>query len=139
MTTSIGHLAKKSGVSIAAIRYYESLGLLPAADRKANGHREFSSEALAALKIVRALREAGLTLSDVQKFISILADRNAPCSDLADLARNNAALIREKILLLRQAEERLRTFAVECSENCRKKSAAACGQVATIAFSRARA
>ena len=139
MAISIGQLAKKSGVSIAAIRYYEGLGLLPAVDRKANGHREFSGEALVTLKIIRALRQAGLALSDVQKFMSIRADRKAPCSDLADLARNNAALIREKILLLRQAEERLRTFAVECSENCRKKSAAACGQVATIAFSHARA
>jgi DNA-binding transcriptional MerR regulator len=78
MGMSIGLLSKKTGISIAAIRYYESLDLLSKIDRKANGHREFSQDSLAALTLVKNLREAGLPLKDVKAFLSIRGDKKLP-------------------------------------------------------------
>ena len=134
MGISIGQLAQKTGISIAAIRYYESLGLLSGIDRKANGHREFSGETLAALTLIKSLREAGLSLKDVKAFLALREDRNAPCADLAALALQKAAKIREKVIQLRQAEERLKGFAVQCSVNCKEDLASTCSQTAAFNF-----
>ena len=132
MGMSIGQLAQKSGISIAAIRYYESLGLLSGIDRKANGHREFSGETLAALTLIKSLRAAGLSLKEVKAFLAVRGDKKSPCSDLAALAEQKATVIRAKILLLRQAEERLKTFAIACNHTCNQVSAIQCLQVSAL-------
>ena len=63
----IGELAKRSGLSAATIRFYESKGLITAVSRKANGYREYPLEAVAVLAIV-ALR--GLTRHLAQNLMS---------------------------------------------------------------------
>lgn len=134
MGMNIGYLARKSGISIAAIRYYESQGLLSRIDRKANGHREFPGETLAALTLIKSLREADLSLKDVKAFLAVREDRNAPCADLAVLAMEKAAKIREKVVQLRQAEERLKGFAAQCLLNCKENLASTCSQTAAFNF-----
>lgn len=132
MALTIGDLARRSGVSVAAIRYYESLGLLPPSFRRSNGHREFSMENLSNLALVKSLRDAGMSLKEVQNFMSARQSATAPCNELADLATQKATLIRRKILALRQAEERLKAFACACSEACLQTPARNCGQVSLL-------
>jgi DNA-binding transcriptional MerR regulator len=134
MGMNIGRLAQKSGISIAAIRCYESLGLLSGVDRKANGHSAFTGETLAALTLIKSLREAGLTLKEVKAFLAVREDRNAPCGDLAALALENAVKNREKVIQLRQAEERLKGFAAQCLLNCKEDLASTCSQTAAFNF-----
>ena len=42
----IGDLARRSGLSVHTIRYYERIGLLPRADRDASGHRDYDAAIL---------------------------------------------------------------------------------------------
>ncbi|WP_461277679.1 MerR family DNA-binding transcriptional regulator [Acidithiobacillus sp.] len=39
----MAHLGKATSVAPEAIRYYERMGLLPAADRQANGYRAYGT------------------------------------------------------------------------------------------------
>lgn len=63
--TGIGDLARRAGVSHRQVRHYESLGLIPRAERSAHGYRVFGPEAEAALADVVALRRLGLGLRDI--------------------------------------------------------------------------
>lgn len=128
----IGKLALKSGISIAAIRYYESLGLLSGIDRKANGHREFTAENLDTLTLIKSLREAGMTLKEVQDFVGVKQNSAAPCNELAVLAAQKAVLIRRKIIALRQAAERLKAFSLACNAVCDQFPASNCLQVSLL-------
>lgn len=62
----IGELAKRSGLSTSRIRFYEASGLLNGVERKTNGYREYSAEALVILEIITTAQKAGFTLVEIR-------------------------------------------------------------------------
>ena len=58
---TIGQVARKAGVAQSAIRYYETVGLLPRPPRR-RGVREYDDNAVDQLKILRFFRRAGITI-----------------------------------------------------------------------------
>ena len=58
----IGELATRTGLAPSAIRFYESLGLLPAARRASNGYRVYGEDAVQRLQIVALSQSFGLSL-----------------------------------------------------------------------------
>jgi DNA-binding transcriptional MerR regulator len=69
-TYTIGELSALSGVAVRRIRFYSDKGLLPPAARTAAGYRVYSETGLARLDLIRALREAGLSLEIIRKVLS---------------------------------------------------------------------
>jgi DNA-binding transcriptional MerR regulator len=66
----IGELARLSGLSVKTIRFYSDSGLVPPAERTEAGYRVYDERALARLELIRALRELGASLADVQRVLS---------------------------------------------------------------------
>ncbi|WP_075791768.1 MerR family transcriptional regulator [Massilia putida] len=62
----IGELAKRTGLTASAIRFYESKGLLKSVDRLANGYREYPPEAAAILAIIINAQQTGFTLDEIK-------------------------------------------------------------------------
>ena len=58
----IGELAAATGLAPSAIRFYEQSGLLPAAQRAANGYRSYSTEAVERLRFIQLAQALGFTL-----------------------------------------------------------------------------
>jgi DNA-binding transcriptional MerR regulator len=69
-TYSIGELSALSGASVRRIRFYSDKGLLPAAARTAAGYRVYTEADLARLDLIRALREAGVSLETIRNVLS---------------------------------------------------------------------
>jgi DNA-binding transcriptional MerR regulator len=69
-TYSIGELAALSGISVRRIRFYSDKGLLPPAARTSAAYRVYSETDLARLDLIRALREAGVSLETIRKVLS---------------------------------------------------------------------
>jgi MerR family redox-sensitive transcriptional activator SoxR len=65
---SIGEVARRSGLSVSALRYYDQRGLLPELER-VGGKRRFPSTVVRRLALIRAAREAGFTLNDIKLFL----------------------------------------------------------------------
>lgn len=63
----IGELARRTGLSISRIRFYEARTLLPPAPREANGYRSYSEEAVAALRFVDQAQRLGFTLAEIKR------------------------------------------------------------------------
>jgi DNA-binding transcriptional MerR regulator len=66
----IGELARLSGLSVKTIRFYSDRGLVPPAERTGAGYRLYDERALARLELIRALRELGASLADVERVLS---------------------------------------------------------------------
>lgn len=63
---SIGEVARQAGVRASALRYYESVGLLPPARRVA-GRRVYDAASLDALRVIHLAKDAGFTVADIRR------------------------------------------------------------------------
>jgi DNA-binding transcriptional MerR regulator len=59
----IGELARRTGLSVRTIRFYEQVGLLTPAARTEGGHRSYATADVAQLQRINSLRRLGLTLA----------------------------------------------------------------------------
>lgn len=62
---NIGELAKRSGLTQSRIRFYESVGLLPA-ERRPNGYRTYPVEAVGVLDMIDTAQKAGFSLDEIR-------------------------------------------------------------------------
>jgi DNA-binding transcriptional MerR regulator len=61
----IGQVARQAGVSVDTVRFYERRGVLPAAQRRPSGYREFTESTVERIRTAKALQDMGLTLDEV--------------------------------------------------------------------------
>ncbi|HEY3744194.1 MAG TPA: MerR family transcriptional regulator [Bryobacteraceae bacterium] len=97
---TVSQLAARCGLSRSTLLYYESIGLLKAASRSASNYRRYSERDAAKLEQIRAYRDAGLTLTDVQ---ALLKDANAGSASVI-LNRRFLEIDREIGILRRQQQ-----------------------------------
>ncbi|MBZ7920890.1 MerR family transcriptional regulator [Ensifer adhaerens] len=90
---SIGELSKLSGIPVRRLRFYSDKGLLPPSTRSESGYRMYSGADLSRLDLVLALREAGVSVSEIRK---ILTSRTSFADVLALRLRTLETEIRSK-------------------------------------------
>jgi len=73
---SIGELARRSGRRPSAIRYYEQIGLLPAAAR-IGGRRRYPEEAVRTLAVIDTAQRAGLSLEETTTLLTADSEQAA--------------------------------------------------------------
>jgi MerR family transcriptional regulator, copper efflux regulator len=64
---TVGELARRTGLSIKAIRRYESLGLIYSAGRSEGNYRLFDESALWCAQVISTLRTLGLTIKEIDR------------------------------------------------------------------------
>src|SRR3546814_16623549 len=103
---NIGTVAEKSGVPPKTIRYYESIGLIPSADRRANGYRTYSEIDMYTLNFIKRARSLGFSVDEVR--------------DLLDLWRDNrSARAKGKALHSEKLKPEKGRVGQECDRKCR--------------------
>jgi DNA-binding transcriptional MerR regulator len=93
----IGEVAAATGTTTKTLRFYEASGLLPMAERTANGYRDYGTEALTRLDFIRRGRAAGLTLAQIREVIDIRDAGEAPCDHVYQLLEARLADIDRQI------------------------------------------
>lgn len=108
---SIGQLARATGISAKAIRYYESIGLLPSPTRQENGYRCYSQIDGNRLLLLRRLRLLGVPLVDVRSLLMETSD--ARC---AEVQQQVLSLIQQRLVAIDReiTELHLLRFQVKC-------------------------
>ncbi len=100
-TRRIGELARETGLSVRALRYYDRLGLLTPSARSEGGHRCYDADDVRRLHRVLALRSFGLPLAQIRAVLDAEPDH-----DPAELIRRQLDVVEER--LRQTAELRLR-------------------------------
>lgn len=93
----IGDVAERAGLSAPAIRYYESVGLLPRAPRSATGYRHYTETAIEELRFIRKAQLLGFSLDEIREILKLSREGTTPCSHVLDLARRHLAAVDERI------------------------------------------
>ncbi len=106
----IGELARRSGLPVKTLRYYEDLGLLPAVGRSPGGYRLFAEESLRRLDFIRRLKSLGLSLEDIQACLAVHDAGRLPCGDIQRQLQRQIDLVDERLRELRQFRRELQTL-----------------------------
>ncbi|MEZ5227802.1 MAG: heavy metal-responsive transcriptional regulator [Acidimicrobiales bacterium] len=103
----IGELADTVGVNTKTVRYYESIGLMPAPDRTSSGYRDYGTDALERLHFIREAQASGLTLAEVQSILELKDAGRGTCEHTRQLLARHLDDIDEQIARLQQSRARI--------------------------------
>ena len=104
---TVGEIARRSGFTQSAIRYYDELGLLSAA-RTAGGQRRFQRSSLRRLALIRAARNMGLSLDEISATLAALPRERIPGqADWAGLSDGLRKRLDEQITALAALRDQL--------------------------------
>lgn len=104
---SIGQLAARTGLSVSAIRFYETKGLVEPI-RNAGGQRRFARADIRRLAFVQIARHLGFELATIQERLAELPRGRAPTRfDWARISRDFRAVLDARIATLERTRDRL--------------------------------
>ena len=104
---TIGDLARRTGLSVSAIRFYESRGLVSAV-RSPGNQRRFLRSDIRRLSFALIAQRLGLTLREIQAELATLPQGRAPTqADWEGISRRVRAALDERIAMLERTRDRL--------------------------------
>ena len=100
MTYTIAKAAQITGLSVHTLRYYDKEGLMPYIERDASGIRKFKDSDFNWLRIITCLKDSGMPLKQIKKYIDLGMLGPSTTFDRLDIMKNHRESVLEKIELL---------------------------------------
>jgi MerR family transcriptional regulator, copper efflux regulator len=119
----IGSVAKKVGISVDAIRFYERNALLRRAPRTEGGFRQYAEDDLELLSFIRRVQGLGFKLSEIRGLLNLRGSRLQPCAPVRRQLREKLANVQRKLTDLQRLEGDLRLALHSCDKELRKRRA----------------
>jgi DNA-binding transcriptional MerR regulator len=116
----IGEVSRHTGLSVHAIRFYETEGLLREPARTDSGYRVFSPQTIEQLNFIRKAQELGFSLKEIRELL-VLKDRSTDaCSHVKSLVEEKLASVRGKLRELEAIEKDLKGVLTECKRQLKQ-------------------
>src|SRR5690242_15027629 len=114
---TIGDVARRAGVGVETVRFYERQGLLEEPQRRASGYRQYDDEAVAVLRFIRRAKELGFTLKEIKGLLALRLDASATRAEVREQAKAKVADIEARIADLQRMRDVLQTLIRKCHGN----------------------
>jgi DNA-binding transcriptional MerR regulator len=112
----IGELARRAGVKIATIRFYERQGILPEVFRRQSGYREYAPETVAVVQFIKRAQGLGFRLREAAELARLRAVPRSACSQAVRHARDKVAEIEQKMRELEAMRDALSELLAACAQ-----------------------
>jgi len=104
---TIGQVARRTGLAVSAIRFYEERGLV-APLRNAGGQRRFRSSDIRRLSFVLIAQQLGFSLEEIIESLKSLPEGRTPTKrDWARISQSFRQVLQERIDIMTRLQERL--------------------------------
>lgn len=103
----IGEVAKRTGIGIETLRFYERSGLLHRPARTEGGYRLYDTEALSTLDFIKRAQTLGFTLDEIKRIIAESRAGQSPCAEVREVVRQRLAELDERLTQMQQYREEL--------------------------------
>jgi DNA-binding transcriptional MerR regulator len=125
-TFQIGELAKRTALSIDAIRFYERRKLLPPAFRSTGRFRLYTTDDIERLRFVQRTQRLGFSLEEIRQLMAIRADRAHACAAVRQFLKMKLDGVRMKLRELRQLETELKADLGKCNRALKQQRGKTC-------------
>ena len=109
----IGELAERAGVAASAIRYYEDIGLIPAAQRGENGYRLYRATDAERIRFIQRAKALDFSLSEITEIIDLRERGEAPCAFVISQINSKLTEVERKIAELVKLQNELMELQTE--------------------------
>jgi len=125
-TFQIGELARRTALSIDAIRFYERRKLLPAAFRSAGRFRLYTTGDIERIRFVQRMQHLGFSLEEIKQLMGIRGDKAHACVAVRQFLKTKLDDVRTKIRELQQLETELTADLGKCDRALKKQRGKTC-------------
>ncbi len=126
----IGQLAKRTGFSTKAIRYYELLRLLPEPERTESGYRLYTENDAERLELIDKAKRLGFSLEDIRDILILAEQQERPCVHVLALLDQKLKQVDDVLRDLKAFRKELASLREESAEQIERLPAdAICGIV----------
>ncbi len=115
MVLNIGEVARKTGIKVPTIRYYEQIGLLHPPPRSDGNRRRYGAGEVGRLTFIRHARELGFDIEAIRTLLALQDRPERSCCEIDALTRDHLAAIDSKISQLVAMREELQRMLDCCS------------------------
>ena len=118
-----GEVARRAGVNVETLRFYERRGILPEPPRRESGYREYPPETVDLIRFVKRAQELGFSLEEIRELLDLRDGPRRRTGKAARLVKSKVAEIEHKIHDLEAMREALAGLLSACE---RKGTRASC-------------
>lgn len=124
----IGEAARRSGVKVPTIRYYEQIGLLPQPVRTRGNRRLYDEESMRRLFFILHARQLGFEIESIRAMLGLQDNPDQSCAQVDAIASGRLAEIELRISRLTALKAELSTML----DQCRQGRIAQCHVIETL-------
>ncbi len=111
---TIGQVARRAGVGVETVRFYERQGLLEEPARRESGYRQYAADAVGRLRFIRRAKDLGFTLKEIKELIALGQDPDATRADVRRKAEDKIADIEARVRDLLRIKGALQALTSAC-------------------------
>src|SRR5215472_13012352 len=111
---SIGQVARRAGVGVETLRFYEREGLLEEPPRRASGYRQYSEEVVSRLRFIKRAQQLGFSLKEISELL-LRVDAQTSCEEVRQRTEAKLAEVEQKMVELQRMRQALLQVAVLCT------------------------
>ncbi len=112
---TIGRAARKAGVGVETIRFYQRRGLIrQPAKPDGIGFRHYPEETVQRIRFIRQAQDIGFSLREINELLSMRADPGADCADVREQATAKLQEVERKIARLEEIRAALEELIAAC-------------------------
>lgn len=108
-------VARKTGCNLETIRYYETVGLLPAPPRSTNGYRIYPPALVERLQFILRARDLGFAMEEIRSLLSLTDTGTQTCAEVMERTGQHLADVSRRIEDLQRIEMILTDSLSKCS------------------------
>lgn len=103
----VGAVAKRSGVKVSTLHFYEQQGLIQSTRNNGN-QRRYKADVLRRISVIKAAQKVGISLDEIkQAFLSLPNNRTPTVDDWARLSKHWRAILDGRIAYLQSLRDNL--------------------------------
>nr|WP_086941064.1 Cu(I)-responsive transcriptional regulator [Thaumasiovibrio occultus] len=111
---NISDVAKQTGLTAKAIRFYEQRGLIAPPHRADNGYRDYNAAQVAELVLIKRAKLIGFSLDECQALVALSRDPERSSADVKQHALEKLAEIDQRIRELKAMKQTLTDLTQQC-------------------------